>query len=58
MGRRRKEPTRTARPHRFGVYLNAETIKALKRAALAEDTSATALVERLIQQHVQPYRKG
>jgi len=58
MGRRRKEATRTVRPHRFGVYLNTETMNALRRAALAEDTSATALVERLIKQHVRPYRKG
>jgi hypothetical protein len=58
MGRRRKEPTRTARPHRFGVYLDAQTLKALRRAALAEDTSATELVERLIKEHVRPYRKG
>jgi hypothetical protein len=58
MGRRRKEPTRTARPHRFGVYLDAKTLYALRRAALADDTSATELVERLIKQHVRPYRKG
>jgi hypothetical protein len=58
MGRRRKEATRTVRPHRFGVYLDAKTLDALRRAALAEDISATELVERLIQQYVGPRRKG
>jgi hypothetical protein len=58
MGRRRKEPTRTVRPHRFGVYLDTKTLDALRRAASAEDTSVTELVERLIQQHVKPHRKG
>ena len=58
MGRRRKEPTRTTRPHRFGVYLDEKTLQALRQAALADDTSVTELVERLIKQHVRPYRKG
>ena len=58
MGRRRKEPTRTARPHRFGVYLDTKTLHALRQAALADDTSSTELVERLIKQYVRPYRKG
>ncbi len=58
MGRRRKQPTRELRPHRFGVYLDGKTLDALRRAALAEDTSVTELVERLIQQYVRSHRRG
>lgn len=58
MGRRRKEPTRAARPARLGVYLDVKTHKALRLAAFEEDTSATELVERLIKQHLTRYRKG
>ncbi len=57
MGRRRKEPTRTARPHRFGIYLDSETHKSLFLAALHENTSATELVERLIKRYLRGRRK-
>jgi hypothetical protein len=58
MGRRRKEPTRTLRPARFGIYLDPDTHKQLLQVALAEDTSATALVERLIKRYLRGRRKG
>ncbi len=52
MGRRRNEPTRTRRPIRFGVYLDRTTHHRLLLAALAANTSATELVERLIKEHL------
>lgn len=57
MGRRRKEPTRSLRPIRFGIYLDRGTHKGLLRAALDEDTSATELVERLIKRHLRGRKK-
>jgi predicted HicB family RNase H-like nuclease len=57
MGRRRKESTRTVRSTRVGIYLEPETRKALLQAALAEDTSLTELVERLINRYLRGRRK-
>lgn len=55
---RRKEPTRTTRPKRLGVYLDAATYDALFTTARQEHTSATALVEHLIKDYLHRGRKG
>jgi hypothetical protein len=52
MGLRRNEPTRTTRPKRLGVYLDKDTYDDLFLTARRESTSATALVERLIQDYL------
>jgi predicted HicB family RNase H-like nuclease len=52
MGRRRKEPTRELRRARFGVYLKPQTHLKLLAHALRENTSATELVERLIEDYL------
>jgi predicted HicB family RNase H-like nuclease len=52
MGRRRKEPTRELRRARFGVYLKPKTHMTLLAHALRENTSATELVERLIEAYL------
>jgi hypothetical protein len=52
MGLRRNEPTRTTRPKRLGVYLDQDTYDDLFLTARRENTSATALVERLIQAYL------
>jgi hypothetical protein len=57
MGRRRKESTRKLRPARVGIYLAPGTRQALFEAALAENTSATELVERLIKRYLRGRRK-
>jgi hypothetical protein len=48
----RRRPTSGDRKTRFGVYLDAETHKALLKAAIDEGVSATELVERLIKGHL------
>jgi hypothetical protein len=57
MGRRRKESTRKLRPARVGIYLDPDTRRALLEAALAENTSATELVEGLIKRYLRGRRK-
>jgi predicted DNA-binding ribbon-helix-helix protein len=56
MGRRRKEPTRTLRPVRFGIYLKTATFERLRQHALRDNTSITELVERLIEGHLASHR--
>ena len=55
-GRRRANGVE--RSSRFGVYLDETTRKALLKAAIDENTSATAMVERLIQDYLRKRRKG
>jgi hypothetical protein len=52
MGLRRNEPTRITRPKRLGVYLDEDTYNNLFLTARRENTSATALVEHLIQDYL------
>ena len=58
MGLRRNEPTRTTRPKRLGVYLDQDTYDDLFLTARRENTSATALVERLIQAYLRKRPRG
>jgi hypothetical protein len=51
MTKRRQGSTDT-RTSRFGVYLDEATHKALLKVAIDENTSATALVERLIRAYL------
>jgi hypothetical protein len=52
MALRRKESTGTNRPKRLGVYLDKDTYDDLFLTARRENTSATALVEHLIQTYL------
>jgi hypothetical protein len=51
MTKRRHGSTKT-RTSRIGIYLDDGTHRALRRAAIDENTSATALVERLIRAYL------
>jgi hypothetical protein len=52
MKTRTQEANREARPARFGVYLDLPTRKALLKAAIDDDVSATKLVEDLIKDYL------
>lgn len=56
MGKRRPGTTVT-KTSRIGIYLTANTHKALQMAAIKEDTSVTDLVERLIADYLAGQRR-
>ena len=58
MTARRRPTSKIPRTSRFGVYLDKPTRKALMKAAIDKDISATELVERLIQDYLRKHRKG
>jgi hypothetical protein len=51
MTKRRHGSTKT-RTSRIGIYLDDRTHRALRKAAIDENTSATALVEKLIRTYL------
>jgi len=56
--KRTEEPSREARPARFGVYLDLPTRKALLKVAIDEGVSATKLVEDLIKDYLAKRGRG